>query len=170
MGELRRGVGTATIYSLDISPSNSHLAVTSDTSTLHIFDLPEALHHPEPSRSSSVNNKVQSIERSPQPAPVGNKWGSLAKLPFAPRVFKDVYSCASTQFDPGYGEEPGSKQSQLTPTLPTPAKGIVGWLDDETVVLISAGRDARYERFVLTENNQGKNIFRTGWSRFMRPN
>ena len=28
-------------------------------------------------------------------------------------------------------------------------KGLVGWTDDETLVVLSAGRDARYERFAF---------------------
>lgn len=37
--EFRRGVDPATIFSIAISPSGSHIAVTSDKSTLHLYDL-----------------------------------------------------------------------------------------------------------------------------------
>ena len=39
IAELRRGVDPAIIFSVAISPSNTFLAVTSDKSTLHFFDL-----------------------------------------------------------------------------------------------------------------------------------
>ncbi|KAI5301015.1 Phosphatidylinositol 3,5-bisphosphate-binding protein [Ascosphaera pollenicola] len=40
IAEFRRGIDPAEIYSIAFNPSNSLLAVTSDKSTLHIFDLP----------------------------------------------------------------------------------------------------------------------------------
>src|SRR5690606_27671723 len=38
--ELRRGIETATIFSLAFNPPGTMLACTSDKSTLHIFDVP----------------------------------------------------------------------------------------------------------------------------------
>ena len=50
-------------------------------------------------------------------------------------------------------------------------KGLVGWVDDETIVVLSSGSDARYERFKLDLDTGGPaTLERSGWSRFMRPN
>ncbi|KAL1835538.1 hypothetical protein VTJ49DRAFT_6502 [Mycothermus thermophilus] len=46
--ELRRGIDTATIFSLAFNPSGTMLACTSDKATLHIFDVP---HPRRPGRS-----------------------------------------------------------------------------------------------------------------------
>ncbi|KAI5287545.1 Phosphatidylinositol 3,5-bisphosphate-binding protein, partial [Ascosphaera acerosa] len=40
LAEFRRGIDTATIYSIAFNTNNSLLAVTSDKATLHVFDLP----------------------------------------------------------------------------------------------------------------------------------
>ena len=179
LGELRRGVNPANIYSLAASPSGGQLAVTSDTNTLHVFNLPTShLQAQQPIDSRQRQNhsgdvEWQSIERSPSPPTVASpgstggsylnwqKWGTLAKIPFAPRVFTDVYSFVSVAFDPGQDDAPGLDR----------AKGCIGWVDDENVVVLSAGRDARYERFELKmEENEPATLKRTGWSRYMRPN
>ncbi|KAI9726970.1 MAG: Phosphatidylinositol 3,5-bisphosphate-binding protein [Chrysothrix sp. TS-e1954] len=168
MGELRRGVNPATIYSLAISPSGAHLAVTSDTNTLHIFNLPGSSKSSK--SSSTVDGNWQRLEHTPSPPPPGNymnlqKWGGLAKLPFAPRVFSDVYSFASAHFDPG--EE---KDKMNVSSKDGYVKGVVGWVEDQVLAVISAGKDARYERFELMPDDTGKTVCsRVGWSRFLRP-
>lgn len=159
LAELRRGMSPASIYSIGISPSSNRLAVTSDSSTLHIFDLPN------PERDSTQSSDAEAGSSGW----IGNvqKWGALARIPFAPRVFTDVYSFASTQFDPGSEPSDAHSAPDATPKVP---KGLVGWLDDETIVVISAGQDARYERFALVEKDGRVGCARVGWSRFLRPN
>ena len=163
MGELRRGVVSANIYSLAASPSGGQLAVTSDSNTMHVFNLPtpestgDQLARPEGDKGSYLN---------------WQKWGGLAKLPFAPRILTDVYSFVNADFDPG--EDSGmSSHPHTQHGAPTKArvKGLVGWVDDETIVVLSAGRDARYERFKLSlDENEPASLRRAGWSKYMKPN
>lgn len=158
MAELRRGVDQAVIFSLAISPSNNLLAVTSDKSTLHVFDLP----HP---RNPPHRNPVA----SPLEEETNQKWGILGKIPLLPRVFSDVYSFASAPFEVGDESAPGS---QLAPPLGTsfgrPLKGIIGWPDDQTILVLGSGRDGRWEKFVLREGGDGKRYcMREGWKRYL---
>lgn len=107
------------------------------------------------------------------------KWGSLARMPFAPRIFSDVYSFAAATCNLPEEEVvlPTAAKHQdagdfLAISMPTiRPRGIVGWVDDVTLVVISAGTQARYERFALEVDDTGSTICkREGWSRFMRPN
>ena len=165
IAELRRGVDQATIFSIGISPSNTMLAVTSDKSTLHVFDLP--LSH------GSVGGSYPSQKRSASPiSPIEdntNKWGILGKIPLLPRMFSDVYSFASQRFE--IGDEPLTGTPYL-PALGTsavrPPKGVIGWVSDHTILVIGAGKDGRWERFQLGEVDDGKRILsRTGWKRYL---
>lgn len=171
MAELRRGVTNATILSLAISPSNDRLAVTSDTNTLHVFDLPTEVspRSAHSSRSPTPEHARQSSSQSAQ-----NKWGTLSKLPFAPRVFTDVYSIASTVFDPGTEREDDVDDGFVDVVSGVPGgtrtKGVAAWVDDSTIVVVNAGKDARYERFVLTNDRTGKIVcVRDGWSKYLVP-
>src|SRR5262245_12407336 len=96
MAELRRGVDHAEIFSLPISPSTTLLAVTSDKSTLHIFDLP-CSHPSQRSQSPSFNEEG-----------VNQKWCILGKIPLLPRVFSDIYSFANVHFEIGDDPPPSS--------------------------------------------------------------
>lgn len=183
------------------SPSGGQLALTSDTNTLHIFNLPTS-HLQKSQQSSKSTAKAgaeqdwHSVERSPSPMPAApgsnegsylnwQKWGSFAKIPFAPRIFTDVYSFVSTGFDPGKDDDDtasssvGARQSSSSIKSTTKddapkaerVKGLVGWIDDETLVVLSAGRDARYERFKLhLDDNGAATLQRNGWARYMKPN
>ncbi|KAI0837908.1 WD40 repeat-like protein [Hypoxylon sp. FL0890] len=163
LGERRRGTEFATVYSLRFSPSGNMLACTSDKGSLHIFDVPNPRKarpvSPVPGAGGSSN------------AEATNKWGILSNLPFGP--FSDVYSFASTSFETG--EEP---------LLPSPAraiergdntvlgtsrpmKGVVGWPDETTVIVVGAGIDARWEKFVLKEEDGRTVIFREGWKKYL---
>ncbi|KAJ8113644.1 hypothetical protein OPT61_g4276 [Boeremia exigua] len=67
--ELRRGVDPAIILSLAFSPSGTTLAVTSDKSTLHIFDLPSA--HAAPPSAPGRRPQVEiALEAALAAAPV----------------------------------------------------------------------------------------------------
>ncbi|KAK0717356.1 WD40-repeat-containing domain protein [Lasiosphaeria miniovina] len=174
--ELRRGIDPATIFSLAFNPSGSMLACTSDKSTLHIFDV----QHPKRPSSSSP----QSGGGSPQASSSGSsdnnnsgtdgggkgKWGILSKIPLMPRLFSDVYSFASAPFEAG--DEPlvgGLPMSEST-TLGTsrPPKGIIGWLTDDTLLVVGAGNDARWEKFVVQNGPDGRRqCVREGWKRYL---
>lgn len=134
------------------------LAVTSDKSTLHIFDLPQAC-------NSAIGNH-------PPASPVENdaqqKWGFLGKLPFLPRVFSDVYSFASAHFEIG-DEIPGLPHlPPLGVSMVPPAKGVIGWTSDQSLLVIGAGKDGRWERFILQESSDGtRQCTRAGWKRYL---
>ncbi|KAF2843720.1 phosphatidylinositol 3,5-bisphosphate-binding protein [Patellaria atrata CBS 101060] len=174
LAEFRRGVDPATIFSLSISPSSSLLAVTSDKSTLHIFELP----HPARPASSSPRPEFPH-HTSDDSNEHKQKWGILAKIPLMPRVFSDTYSSCSTHFE--IGEEPLLQQARARsssslawnapiPGLPggLPPKGIAAWVSDEVVLVIGAGQDARWEKFVVGYGEDGKRVvYREGWRRYL---
>ncbi|KAI9832138.1 MAG: Phosphatidylinositol 3,5-bisphosphate-binding protein [Sarea resinae] len=170
LAELRRGVDHATIFSLAISPSSELLAVTSDKSTLHIFDLPH------PFQATKYKAAGASPVLGPEDENPSQKWGILGKIPLMPRVFSDVYSIASAHFEIGDeaqatldgGGWPASKAP--IPGLPGghPPKGIIGWSSNDTLLVIGAGRDGRWEKFVVTEgDNERKYCIRDGWRRYL---
>ena len=169
IGELRRGVDHAIIYSISISPSNHLLAVTSDKATLHVFDLPIA--------NSSRPGSMNSARSFPNSTVNGEenfyqKWGILGKLPLLPRVFSDIYSIANARF-----EIDDSPQAEFgkTVTAPIPGipggkarKGVIGWQDDHTILVVGAGRDGRWEKFVLGDVQDGRRVLvRSGWKRYL---
>jgi hypothetical protein len=155
LAEVRRGLDPAAIFSLAFSPSGSTLAFTSDKSTLHIYDL-------ESTRNSD---------------PKQHKYGILSKVPLLPRQFSDTYSTASVKFE--MGEEPTHwgphmKSATLSAGIPgvpggRPTKGLLGWLDNNTIIVLGAGQDARWERFsIVIEEDTGKKILTPfGWKRYL---
>lgn len=158
IAELRRGLDYAMIFSVAISPSNTLLAVTSDKSTLHIFDLP----HPQvPSRRSQSPSSTSEDG-------LNQKWGILGKIPLLPRMFSDVYSFASIHFE--FGEDHPSGTPYL-PSLGTsfgrPSKGVIGWINDQTLLVIGAGKQARWEKFSLCEGGGKRICVREGWKRYL---
>jgi hypothetical protein len=157
MAELRRGVDHAIIFSLAISPSNNLLAVTSDKSTLHVFNLPH-------SRSAPYSNQ----QASSSDDGVNKKWGILGKIPLLPRVFSDVYSFASAHFEMGE-EEPGPTYAPpLGTILGRPPKGVIGWSNDNTILVVGSGSDGRWEKFVLRDDEEGKrHCIREGWKKYL---
>jgi WD repeat-containing protein 45 len=158
VAELRRGVDYAMIFSLAISPSNTLLAVTSDKSTLHIFDLP----HP---RAASRRSQSPS---SPSEDGVNQKWGILGKIPLLPRVFSDIYSFTSAHFEIGDDHPTGAPYIPLGTPYGRPSKGVIGWTNDQTILVIGAGRQPRWEKFVLRESEDGKRYcVREGWKRYL---
>ncbi|WEW55939.1 Phosphatidylinositol 3,5-bisphosphate-binding protein [Emydomyces testavorans] len=159
IAELRRGVDHADIFSLAISPSNTLLAVTSDKSTLHIFDLPHA-------RNSSPDHQPPSATGEET---LYQKWGFLGKIPLLPRLFSDVYSFATSHFEIGDEAYAGMAYvPQLGSSFGRPPKGIIGWTSDETLLVVGAGRDGRWERFVIQEGQDGKRFCtKAGWKRYL---
>jgi len=158
MAELRRGVDHAEIFSLAISPSNTLLAVTSDKSTLHIFDLPRPRNPSQRSQSPSLAEEG-----------VNQKWGILGKIPLLPRVFSDIYSFANAHFEIGDDSPPGSTYiPPLGTSFGLPSKGVIGWINDETILVIGAGKEGRWERFLIQEAGDGKRYcVREGWKRYL---
>lgn len=175
IGELRRGVDHAVVYSVAISPNSTLLAVTSDKSTLHIFDLPNIVAHSHngsmtsnrPHRNSNSSSTTGNFEE-------GNnqKWGILGRIPLMPRVFSDIYSFTSAHFE--IDDDPqtdlGKTAMMPIPGIPggKPRKGVIGWKDDYTLLVIGAGRDGRWEKFILGEGADGRrHLVRNGWKRYL---
>ena len=156
----------ATVFSLAFSPSGSMLACTSDKSTLHIFDVPR-----KPSQGSASPQPSSSSTVLPNQGDDGKgKWGFLAKIPLMPRMFSDSYSFASAAFEAG--DEPliGGLPMSESITLGTsrPDKGIIGWVSDDSLVVVGAGRDARWEKFVIVDGQDGKrHCVRESWKRYL---
>ncbi|KAL8995803.1 MAG: hypothetical protein Q9169_004523 [Polycauliona sp. 2 TL-2023] len=187
MGELRRGVDPAKIFSIGISPSNTLLAVTSDKATLHVFDLP----HPGTGSSRHGNNNRNSVPESRSSSPYSSlsrpvssstsdsktqKWGILSKVPLLPRLFSDTYSFASAPI--AIDDDPYSSLSlngTAKPSVPIPGiaggkarKGVIGWLDDGTIVVVGAGRDGRWEKFAVGYDGEGGRwVVTQGWKRYL---
>ncbi|MCJ1372136.1 Phosphatidylinositol 3,5-bisphosphate-binding protein [Loxospora ochrophaea] len=178
IGELRRGVDHASVYSIAISPDSTLLAVTSDKSTLHVFDLPHPLHvpHTERTNTNKVFRSTNSLSIISDPEESNNqKWGILSRIPMLPRVFSDIYSFTSAHFE--IGDDPQSSLGNVS-TVPSPpipgipggraSKGIIGWLNNHTILVIGAGRDGRWEKFILGEGDDGKrHCVKNGWKRYL---
>lgn len=171
IAELRRGVDPASIFSLAISPSNTMLAVTSDKSTLHVFDLPHISTQEQNAQPQRNVNQEGHGGRENTPK---QKWGLLSKLPLMPRVFSDTYSFASAHFE--IGEEPILSTNRSPtwnapiPGVPggRPPKGIIGWVGDDAIVVLGAGQDARWEKFLVGPAEDGTRVcWREGWRRYL---
>ncbi len=174
--ELRRGVDPATIFSISISPSSTLLAVTSDKSTLHIFDLPHASQASSSRTNPARNSNSWEPHSSNDPDSARKqKWGVWGKMPLMPRVFSDTYSFTSVHFE--IGDEPVSwhagKSLTLNAPIPgvpggRPPKGLIGWLSDDQLVVIGAGQDARWERFRIGITEDGRRVcYRDGWKKYL---
>ncbi|KAL5417333.1 hypothetical protein PMIN04_007788 [Paraphaeosphaeria minitans] len=158
LGEFRRGIDEAAVFSIAFSPCDSMLAVTSDKSTVHVFDLP---------------NGVQTTTHID---PKKHKYGIFSKIPFLPGPLSDTYSSASTRFE--MGDEMGgwSLQSKaatkevLSKFSPerVPTKGLLGWISNNEFLIIGAGQDARWEKFeVIVDEANNKYIQRKAWKRYL---
>lgn len=158
LAEFRRGIDEAAIFSLAFSPTDKMLAVTSDKSTVHIFDLPNG------------------VQTAADIDPKTHKYGILAKLPLLPRPFSDTYSSASTRFEMGDelgGWSPQSKAAtkevlrKFSPER-VPTKGLLGWLNDNELLVIGAGQDARWEKFHVDVSVEGhKYIQSVAWKSYL---
>ena len=173
VAELRRGVDPATIFSLGFSPSGTLLACTSDKSTLHIFDVPhpkKPARQPASPRSPGFPSAGADGAGNTPPDDGKGKWGVLGKIPFMPRVFSDTYSFATVPFEAG--EEPlGALNESATIGTTRPPKGAIGWLKEDILLVVGAGRDARWEKFRIVEGEDGRRIcYREGWKRYLGNN
>ncbi|OQE40157.1 hypothetical protein PENCOP_c006G02556 [Penicillium coprophilum] len=160
LAELRRGVDHAVVFSISFSPSNTLLAVTSDKSTLHIFDIPHQQH---------AARRSQSPSSASEETPPSQKWGILGKIPLLPRVFSDVYSFANAHFE--IGEQANLSSPHVPPigsSFGRPHKGLIGWCDDQTLLVIGSGKEGRWEKFVIRDGGEGKRYcLRDGWKRYL---
>lgn len=144
------------------------LAVTSDKSTLHVFDMPN------PSKTASLNQPQRltstgNSSSAPSEEGPSRKWGILGKIPLLPRVFSDVYSFTSAHIELG-GDVEGQQPMVAVGEGRIPSKGVVGWTSDHSIVVVSAGQGGRWEKFILAEGKDGKRYcIRDGWKRYLGP-
>ncbi|RKF61926.1 SVP1-like protein 2 [Erysiphe neolycopersici] len=166
--ELRRGVDPAVIFSLAISPSGLLLAATSDKSTLHIFDIPNFYKSPltintDDDSQNILENSRNFSGQTQAGNDVNKKWGFLGKIPMLPRMFSDNYSFASVQFE----NEDTCNLSRSELRFKSP-KGVIGWINDETIIVIGAGSDPKWEKFIIIKNADGRRYcLRDGWKNYL---
>ncbi|KAF7547630.1 hypothetical protein G7046_g8949 [Stylonectria norvegica] len=163
IAELRRGIDPATIFSLAFSPLGTMLACTSDKSTLHIFDVPHQ-------RKPAMHRSQQLGGHGADASDGAGKWGILGRIPLMPRVFSDVYSFTSAPFEAGDDTMVGGISYSEGAALGTsrPPKGVIGWIGDDILVVVGAGQDARWEKFILINGEDGKrHCVREGWKRYL---
>lgn len=160
--ELRRGVDAAWIFSVAFSPEGGMLAVTSDKATLHVFDV-----------AAERSKMVTGSRGDGEEGDGGNKWGLFSKIPLLPRIFSDRYSFASCGFEMG---DEGKGDLPSLGTLPVrERKGILGWVDEGTILVLGTGRDGRWEKFRLgermlrvgNEDVMKRDIWKDGWKRYL---
>ncbi|KAF2104492.1 WD40 repeat-like protein [Rhizodiscina lignyota] len=196
IAEFRRGIDPAIVYGLAFSPGNGRLAATSDKGTLHIFELQSVSKAPTTASKSSAASTISGRSSSSSPPSNGDdwetvssggppepKWGALASVPIAPRIFRDTYSSASCPFE--LGDEPDRWQAGRIGSMSTmsprdgkwnvevpgwpggrPPKGIVGWLSEEELVVIGAGQSSLWQSFIVQKNSEGKLVCgRRGWKK-----
>ncbi|TQS35443.1 hypothetical protein Golomagni_04136 [Golovinomyces magnicellulatus] len=169
--ELRRGIDQAVIFSLAISPSGLLLAATSDKSTLHIFDLPNirlpsGAHTNTGHQKSPVNTAEVGFLSSSESCP--QKWGILGRIPVLPRLFSDNYSFASAQFET---VNESTKTLDSNQSKVKSIKGIIGWINDENIIVVGAGSNSKWEKFVITKGDDGRRYcVRDGWKNYLTVN
>ncbi|KAF9875094.1 WD repeat domain-containing phosphoinositide-interacting protein 4 [Colletotrichum karsti] len=164
--ELRRGVDPATIFSLGFSPEGTKLACTSDKSTLHVFDVPHP-NKPATAPTSPSASMAGSGILAGRPGDDGKgRWGFLGKVPLLPRLFSDVYSFASAPFEAG--DDSLITGDETRTGMKKPQKGVIGWINEDSLAVVGAGRDAKWEKFIITKGEDGRRyVTREGWKRYL---
>jgi WD repeat-containing protein 45 len=169
IAELRRGIDPATVFSLAFSPSGDLLACTSDKSTLHVFDVPNARSAAKRA-SQPPSQSTSSLLPGPGDGEGRGKWGILGKIPLMPSFFSDVYSFASAPFEGGDESLFGGIPVTGTTTLGTarPQKGLIGWIGEDSLVVVGAGREAKWEKFNILPAEDGRRVcIREGWRKYL---
>jgi hypothetical protein len=164
----------AAIFSLGFNPSGTMLACTSDKSTLHIFDIPHPTRLPKSPTSPTAAQSGgfnSTSAGNPDNSDSKGKWGILGKIPLMPRIFSDIYSFTNAPFETG--EEPVAADTPLSQSamLATsrPPKGVIGWVSDNSLLVIGGGKDARWEKFNIEEQDGQRVCRREGWRRYLHP-
>jgi hypothetical protein len=138
---------------------------------LHVFDI----EHPTKPRTSGDLNRRFTSAGSGSSSPAveessATKWGILSRIPLLPRVFSDVYSFATAHFELVSEEGGNIGNGDHYGLRPQPTKGVIGWTSDSSLCVVSAGRDGRWEKFIIAEGEDGKrHCLREGWKRYLGP-
>lgn len=48
-----------------------------------------------------------------------------------------------------------------------PTKGLIGWTEDDSLLVVSAGKGGRWERFVIDQGHGQRTCVRIGWRRYL---
>jgi hypothetical protein len=95
------------------------------------------------------------------------KWGILGKIPLLPRVFSDIYSFASAHFEIGDELQPGMS-GPLDVGADRYLKPLKGVISDHSLIVLGAGIDGRWEKFIIAEGEDGKRYcVRDGWKKYL---
>jgi hypothetical protein len=178
----------------DISSQAGGHAKPSWNDMLHQQPQPGMRYPPSHSSSTIGGSPGTVAEGDLSGYKAAQKWGPLANLPFAPKVLSDTYSDMKCPFDMGneasissskqksdyyefeeaLGGPPSTRNGKEEPRDTIwwpggkPPKGKIAWIDNDRLVLIGAGRDARWELFALGEYKNGeRGIARQGWKRYL---
>lgn len=80
-------------------------------------------------------------------------------------MFSDTYSFASNTFHTG--DEPLAGLG-VVEAGKRPLKGILGWPNDQSVIVLGAGNEGRWEKFVIAEGEDGKRVcVKDGWKKYL---
>lgn len=154
------------------SPSGLLLAATSDKSTLHIFDIPNQSKQSLPdirdgNRSGDLSSYMAGGNSSGA-TETQKKWGVLGRIGILPRLFSDVYSFASAQFELLDENRNRSASNQENLKYMKSLKGIIGWSNDESIMVLGAGSECRWEKFIIARGEDGRRYcLRDGWKRYL---
>jgi WD repeat-containing protein 45 len=151
LGELRRGMEPAFVFSLAFSPSGSMLACASDTGTLHVFDVLNSTANFDDTRSEATTATTATE------VPGKSVKATLGQIPFMPRYFRDATSFASAPFvvKQDSAATLAARQAALDLDVPRLRAAVVGWPAEDTVVVVGCGANARYDQFKLVTEEDG---------------
>lgn len=48
-----------------------------------------------------------------------------------------------------------------------PIKGVIGWTDETTLIVVGAGQDARWEKFEIQQEDGRSVLVREGWKKYL---
>ncbi|CAK9441393.1 uncharacterized protein LODBEIA_P52610 [Lodderomyces beijingensis] len=132
--EFRRGIDRAVITSMKFNHNDTRLAVLSDKYTLHVFDVENLNQENHSSNSNSSNNSnyynyhnntgEADVHTNHNKEHILNKYMSYLPMQFLPQYFKSTWSFCSVN------------TSKYHPNETVLDKGILGWSDNDTIIII----------------------------------
>ncbi|KAK6459334.1 SVP1-like protein 2 [Scheffersomyces xylosifermentans] len=153
--EFRRGLDRAIITSMKFSHNDSKLAVLSDKSTLHIFNIGgdsnssnNSVQHPF--NGSSVFHRGSSPESNTAPV---NRQHMLKRLPIPipiPNYFKSTWSFCSVNTNKYHADFAHSADNSND-------IGVLGWSGNDSVIIIWKNKRI-WERYVIVERQHAHTI------------
>ncbi|CUM62712.1 uncharacterized protein PRCAT00000268001 [Priceomyces carsonii] len=137
--EFRRGLDRAIVTSMKFSHDDSKLAVLSDKSTLHIFNIPPISEGPETipkSADSTPVNRQHLLKRISIPIPI-------------PNYFKSTWSFCSVNTNKHHLD---SAEDYCLNDV-----GVLGWSGNDSVIIIWKEKKL-WEKYVIVETNNTKDM------------